>query len=38
MGDVAVRVEFENGKVEKAKLYGQVMISAGAYRTPQILP
>jgi choline dehydrogenase-like flavoprotein len=36
-GTMAVGVEFESGVVRKAKRGGQVVVCAGAYRTPQVL-
>ena len=34
---IAVGVECENGEIRRVKSNGQVVISAGAYRTPQVL-
>jgi choline dehydrogenase-like flavoprotein len=36
-GTTAVGVEFESGVVRMAKKGGQVVVCAGAYRTPQVL-
>ncbi|KAJ4303224.1 hypothetical protein N0V90_002117 [Kalmusia sp. IMI 367209] len=36
-GDVAVGVELDDGEIRRTKSDGQVVISAGAYRTPQVL-
>ncbi|KAF2651475.1 GMC oxidoreductase [Lophiostoma macrostomum CBS 122681] len=36
-GDVAIGVELESGEKRETKPNGQVVISAGAYRTPQVL-